>query len=227
MAFTPLYILGLMGATRRLDNYDSSTGWQPFYIMALVGGIVIAIGVALQIVQIIASFMQKRRLEDTTGDPWDGRTLEWSVASPPAFYNFTTIPQVSSQDAFWDIKHSHKQKRIYEDIHIPKNTASGIYISAFAFLVGFGFVWHIIWLVVVSIIGIIVCVIARTFDEELEYTITAAEVEKLETARIKKLRTEHKELDAIDDEDMGLREFISVVIKWMWDIVKNKRWRTW
>ncbi len=227
MAFTPLYVLGLMGATRRLDHYDSSTGWRPFYIMALVGGIIIAIGVALQIVQIIASVMQKRRLLDTTGDPWDGRTLEWATASAPPFYNFSVIPHVKTRDAFWDMKQLHAPKRAYEDIHMPKNTALGIYISALAFMVGFGFVWEIVWLVVVSLIGILVCVIMRTFNEDSEYTITAAEVEKLENAQLKKIKSMRDGKDTDDDEDMGLWEFITIVLNWAVDVVKNKRWRKW
>ena len=227
MAFTPLYVLGIMGATRRLDHYDSSTGWQPFFIMALVGGIIIMIGVALQFVQIIASVIQKRRLVDTTGDPWNGRSLEWSVASPAPFYNFAVVPQVSSRDAYWEMKQQGIPKPSYEDIHMPNNTASGIYISAFAFLAGFGFVWDIVWLIIVSILGIIVCVITRTFNEETEYTLTADEVEKIERDRIIVTPAAHRGNDSDTSEDMGLTEFVKVVTKWALDVVKNKRWRTW
>jgi len=213
VAFTPLYILGLMGATRRLDHYDSSKGWQPFYIMALVGGLIIAAGVALQIVQIIASIIQRKRLRDPTGDPWDGRTLEWATASPPPSYNFAVIPEVKTRDAYFEMKHLHAPKHAFEDIHMPKNTASGIYISIFAFLAGFGFVWEINWLAVVSIIGIIVCLIARTFNEDSEYTIPAEVVRKMEKARTDKADTHRK--DSRDDEDdMGLIEFAKTVITW-------------
>ena len=227
MAFTPLYVLGIMGATRRLNHYDASTGWRPFFIMALAGGILIMIGVALQFVQIIASFIQKRQLVDTTGDPWDGRSLEWSTSSPPPSYNFTVIPQVSSRDVYWEMKQRGLTVGAYEDIHMPKNTASGIYISAFAFLAGFGFVWDIVWLIIASILGIIVCVIVRTFNEETEYTLTADEVEKLENARIKRALAAHAGKDVDSAEDMGLLEFVQVVVKWVLDIIKNKRWRTW
>ncbi len=227
MAFTPLYVLGIMGATRRLDHYDASTGYQPFFIMALIGGLIIMAGVALQIVQIIASVMQRRRLTDTTGDPWNGRTLEWATASPPAAYNFTVIPQVTSRDAFLDMKQQSTPKHTFEDIHMPKNTASGIYISAFAFLAGFGFVWHIVWLIVISLIGVVVSVIARTFNDETEYVITAAEVEKFEAIRVKNNQAAIESKGADKDEDMGLIEFIKIVLAWALDIVKNKRWRTW
>jgi cytochrome o ubiquinol oxidase subunit I len=227
MSFIPMYILGLMGATRRLDHYDSSTGWQPFYILMLLGGIIICIGVALQLVQIIASFIQKRQLLDTTGDPWDGRSLEWATASPPSAYNFTVIPEVSTRDAFWEMKQRGQSKPVYEDIHMPRNTASGIYISIFAFLAGFGFVWEIGWLIVVSLLGVIVCTIARTFNEDTEYTITAAEVEKLENDRLKKAQDVPVAKRADSGQDMGLWEFVTIVATWAWDIVRNKRWRTW
>jgi cytochrome o ubiquinol oxidase subunit I len=228
MAFTPLYILGLMGATRRLDHYDASSGYQPFFIMAFIGGVVIMIGVALQIVQIIASIMQKRRLADTTGDPWDGRTLEWATSSVPPSYNFTVIPNVTSRDAFLEMKQQGlSTKRSFEDIHMPRNTASGIYISGFAFLVGFGFVWHVIWIVAIGIIGIIACVVSRTFNEDTEYTIPAAEIERLEDARIKKAHAARAGKDLGPDEDMGLRQFIKIVLAWALDIIRNKKWRTW
>ncbi len=224
VAFTPLYVLGIMGATRRLDHYDASTGYQPFYIMALIGGLIIAVGVALQIVQIIASFIQKRQLRDTTGDPWDGRTLEWATASPPQFYNFSTIPQVTSRDAFWEMKQQGMPKPAYEDIHMPKNTAAGIYIAGFAFLACFAFVWDIVWLTVVSIIGVIAVVVVRTFDEHSEYTITAAEVKKLEAVRRKENPVTRSPKD--DEEDMGLVEFIRIVVKFALGVIRGKLWRT-
>ncbi len=221
MAFTPLYVLGIMGATRRLNHYDSSTGWQPFFIMAFIGGLVIALGVVLQIVQIIASFIQRKQLA-TTNDPWDGRTLEWATASPPTSYNFTVIPHVGSRDAYFEMKRRDSTKPRFEDIIIPKNTASGIYISAFAFLVGFGFVWNIIWLIILGILGIIVCVVVRTFDEHTEHTLSADEIEKLEHARMIEAHAAPQS-DIMDTtEDMGLREFVSVMFK----LVRSKLWRT-
>jgi cytochrome o ubiquinol oxidase subunit 1 len=218
-----------MGATRRLDTYDASNGWQPFYIVMFIGGVIIAIGTALQLVQIAASIMQKRRLHDATGDPWEGRTLEWSMPSPAPSYNFAVIPQVTTRDAFWEMKKQNLPKPKYVDIHMPKNTASGIYISVFAFLVGFGFVWDITWMVVVGIVGIIGFAIARTFNEHTEYTITAAEVEKREKARLKKEQAARAETPANVDpeEDMGLWEFIKIVVMWAWNVVRRRQWRTW
>lgn len=221
LAFIPMYVLGIMGATRRLDHYDSSTGWQPLYVMMFIGGLIIAAGVALQIVQVIASFMQKRRLADLTGDPWDGRTLEWATSSPPPSYNLAVIPEAATRDAFYAIKQQGGlPKAKYEDIRVPYNTASGIYIAAFAFAVCFAFVWHITWLIVAGILGIIVCVIVRTFNDNIEYTLTAAEVGKVEEEHKKKQRAATKELE--DGEDMSVWEFIKIVATWASGLAKRR-----
>lgn len=190
VSFTPLYILGFMGATRRLDHYDASLGWQGLFIVSGVGFLIICLGAALQVLQIIVSIIQRK--ENIAGnDPWNGRNLEWSTKSPPPFYNFAVIPTVETRDAFWEMKQAkgskiqgYKDTRIqYEDIVMPKNTAMGIYISAFAFLIGFAFVWHIIWLAIFGLVGAVICVIIRSFDEETEYVIPAAEVERMENQR--------------------------------------------
>jgi cytochrome o ubiquinol oxidase subunit 1 len=191
----------------------------------LIGGIVIAIGVALQVAQIIASVIEKKRLRDVTGDPWDGRTLEWATASPPPFYNFAIIPKVATRDAYFDIKQQNNLVQPkYEDIHMPKNTGAGIYVSIFAFITCFAFVWHINWMAVAGIVGMIVCLIARTFNDETEYVLTAAEVEKIEETR---KRHAAKQDASDDDDDMTLWQLIKVVLNWAWDVVRNKRWRTW
>lgn len=223
VAFTPLYVLGLMGATRRLDHYEASTGFQPFYIMALIGGLIIMAGVALQVVQIIASIMQRRLLRDSTGDPWDGRTLEWATPSVPPAYNFTTIPEVTSRDAFYEMKHGGKISKKYEDIPMPKNTASGIFISLYAFLIGFGFVWEIVWLVVFGFIGIIVVFIRRTFDDDIEYTISAAEVQSREKAQAQKRASSKSSIQ--QNEEMGLIEFIQIVVHWALGLARRVRSR--
>jgi cytochrome o ubiquinol oxidase subunit 1 len=187
VSFVPLYVLGLMGATRRLDHYDPATGWQPLFITALVGSIIISLGVILQVVQIVVSIIQRRKNLDHTGDPWNGRTLEWATSSPPPIYNFAIIPKVKARDAFWEMKKNENwklKKENYEDIEMPKNTAVGIYISGFVFLIGFAFVWHIIWLAAAGLIGAIVCLVIRSFDRETEYIIPAAEVARIEAKKI-------------------------------------------
>lgn len=222
VAFTPLYILGLMGATRRLDQYDAAHGWQPFFVVSLIGGLIIMLGVALQVAQIIASFMQKRHLADTTGDPWDSRNLEWSTDSPPPSYNFAIIPEVTTKDAHWEAKQHPQAEPEYEDILMPKNTATGIYISALAFLMGFALVWHINWLAIISIIGIIVIVVRRMFDEHTEYILPAAEVAKIEAERKKKIR-DMRESQNPTEEDMGLIEFIKTIIAWALGLVRGTK----
>lgn len=225
MSFIPMYILGFMGASRRLDHYDASTGWQPLFITMLVGGIIIMIGVALQLAQILASFIEKKRLR-VSGDPWGGRSLEWATPSPPPFYNFTVIPTVTSRDAYWDMKQHHPHKPLYEDIHMPKNTAVGIYIALFGTLASFAFVWNIVWLIMVSIIAIIVTFIIRGFNENSEYTVPAAKVQELEEARLKQEARMPATKEYNKDEDMGLKDLLTVIITFALDVIRNKRWRT-
>ena len=187
VAFTPLYILGMMGATRRLDHYDASLGWQGLFIVAGVGVLIIGLGIAFQILQIVVSVIQRKKNLDTTGDPWNGRTLEWSTTSPPPFYNYATTPAVSERDAFWEMKRAKKNPAVvYEDIEVPKNTSLGLLIGGFAFCIGFGLVWHMWWLAAVGLVGIIVCAIVRVSNDETDYVITAAQVAKLESKAAKR-----------------------------------------
>jgi cytochrome o ubiquinol oxidase subunit 1 len=190
LAFGPLYVLGFMGATRRLDHYDPSMGWQSLFIVAAIGTGIIIIGVILQVIQFVVSIKERNANRDLTGDPWNGRSLEWSVPSPAPAYNFAIAPVVHTRDAFWDEKenmqHAKEQGIVlsefapaYEDIHMPKNTSAGIFIAGFVFLFGFGVVWHLWWLVCIGLVGGVASVIARTFVEDTEYVITAAELEKI------------------------------------------------
>jgi len=185
VAFLPLYALGLMGATRRLDHYDPSTGWQGLFIVAGVGVVIICLGIFFQLLQLAVSIWQRKKNLDITGDPWNGRTLEWSVPSPAPFYNFAVLPVVHSRDPFWEQKEAakaghHPARPVYVDVHLPKNSGFGVIIAAFAFMVGFGLIWHMWWLAIVGVIGVIVCVIIRTSDDDTEYTISAAEMERLD-----------------------------------------------
>jgi cytochrome o ubiquinol oxidase subunit 1 len=183
LAFFPLYILGLMGATRRLDHYSTSTGWQPLFIVAGIGAVVIAIGVALQVLQLIFSIMTRSYNRDLTGDPWDGRTLEWSTASPAPFYNFATIPVVHERDAFWAMKHGDAKevkKPKYQPFQEMKNTGVPIIIAGLALTFGFAFVWHIWWLMFVGLLGIITTMIVRLSTDDVERTVSVAEIERVE-----------------------------------------------
>jgi cytochrome o ubiquinol oxidase subunit I len=184
-AFLPLYILGLMGATRRLDSYDPSLGWQGLFIVAGVGVVIIFIGVAFQVLQILVSFLRRGTNRDLTGDPWDGRTLEWSTSSPPPFYNFASMPEVADRDAFWAAKQSAKSgakagEPPHDAVHMPKNSASGLAIAAFAFLVGFSVIWHIWWLAAIAVVGAIVCMVMRLSNDDIYHYIPHQEVSKIE-----------------------------------------------
>lgn len=224
LSFIPMYVLGIMGATRRLDHYDASMGWQPLFILMFIGGIVICIGVALQLAQIVASFIQRKRLRDTTGDPWDGRTLEWATLSPPPSYNFTVIPPVKSRDQFWETKHHITPATVYEDIIVPRNTGTGIYIAAFAFLASFALVWHMLLLAILSLVGILVVAIVRTFNEDTEYILTADEVKQLDDGHKKQAATLAKETENTPEEDdMSLTELIKIVLAWAVGLVKGRK----
>lgn len=182
VAFIPLYMLGFMGMTRRLSHYDASTGWQPYLIVAAIGAFIIAIGFVCQVLQLVISVIRREEYKDTTGDAWDGRTLEWSIPSPPRFYNFAVTPVVDSRDAFWVSKQrgTNGKPIAYEDIHMPKNTSIGLIIGVLSGALGFAFVWHITWLIIASLIGIIAAVVTRSFDNETSYNIPADEVKQLE-----------------------------------------------
>ncbi len=183
LAFGPLYILGLMGATRRLDHYDASMGWQGLFIVAAVGAGIVALGIFFQVVQLVVSIFERKWRRDTTGDPWNGRTLEWSTASPAPPYNFAVIPQVADRDAFWVAKQSDaKPKKVpYEDIVVPKNTPMPLIIAGFAFVFGFAIIWHIWWLAAIGMLGLVISIIIRVTDDDAEYVLSARDVAKIET----------------------------------------------
>lgn len=186
VAFLPVYALGFMGMTRRL-NYYEHTEWQPFLIIAALGAGIIALGVGFQALQLIVSIKDRNKNRETTGDAWDGegRTLEWSVSSPPPAYNFAHEPIVKDIDAFaYDKEHGIKRKvGNYEDIHMPKNTSIGLIIGVFSFPFGFGMVWHIWWLVAVSFLVMVLAAMYRSFDYNKDYYIKASEVEAEEKKR--------------------------------------------
>jgi cytochrome o ubiquinol oxidase subunit 1 len=190
LAFVPLYILGFMGATRRLDHYDASLGWQGLFIVAAVGVGLVALGIGFQLLQLGYSIYKRNDNRDTTGDPWNGRTLEWSTPSPAPVYNFATLDPVSDRDPFWVAKQApilsensdqvYAQDRSFTDIHLPKNSAMGLIVAGFALAFGFAVIWHIWWLAAVGLLGVIISIIIRTTGEDSEYILTAAEVAAIE-----------------------------------------------
>ncbi|MBA2727735.1 MAG: cytochrome o ubiquinol oxidase subunit I [Parachlamydiaceae bacterium] len=187
LAFMPLYMLGFMGATRRLDHYAASTGWHPMFVLVGIGALIILCGVTIQAYGLYKSIKDRKKNLDTTGDPWNGRTLEWSIPSPPPIYNFAIIPTVDQLDPLWAIKRglAPKPEVGYEDIHLPQNTPMGLIIGLISLVFGFAMVWHIFWLALVSLIATIVCLIIRLSGEDEHLLITAKEVQAMEQARIK------------------------------------------
>ncbi|MDO8335973.1 MAG: cytochrome o ubiquinol oxidase subunit I [Candidatus Saccharibacteria bacterium] len=180
-AFIPLYILGFMGATRRLDHYDASIGWQGLFIVAGIGVMIIGIGVLFQILQLVVSIRDRKKNLDITGDPWNGRTLEWSTVSPAPSYNFAITPEVSARDDWWERKRSKNTDALkYRDIHMPKNSGLGLIIAMFAFVASFAIIWHIWWLVPFCVVVIVGLIIYRTTNDDSEYKITAAKLAKLQ-----------------------------------------------
>jgi cytochrome o ubiquinol oxidase subunit 1 len=189
LAFAPLYVLGFMGMPRRMEHY-ANPAWHPYLLVAAGGVAVILIGIVLQLVQLAVSIKQRHATRDLTGDPWNGRTLEWATSSPPAVYNFAKTPMVHDIDAFMDMKEkgiAYQQPDQYHDIEMPKNTAKGLIIGAFAFLFGFAIIWYIWWLAIISALVMLFTVIARAFDDHTDYIIPAAEIERIENQRYRQL----------------------------------------
>jgi cytochrome o ubiquinol oxidase subunit I len=183
-AFMPLYVLGLMGVTRRMSQFEDPS-LQIWFQIAAVGAFMIAIGIAAMMMQFWVSFRNREKLRDTTGDPWNGRTLEWATSSPPADYNFAFTPVVYDNDAWADMKKNgyERPKKGFVDIHMPKNTAAGFIISALSAVVGFALIWHIWWLAAGGFTAMMAAIIIHTFNYKRDYYISAAEVDKQEAAR--------------------------------------------
>ncbi len=193
LAFAPLYILGLMGATRRLDHYSASLGWQPLFIVAGLGVAVICLGVGFQLLQLGYSIWKRNENRDFTGDPWNARTLEWATSSPTQEYNFAILPTVTTRDAFWIMKHDEQTAAVtpnYEDIRVPQNTPDALLVAAAALAGGFGFVWHIWWLVAIGLFGLLATIFVHTLrDSDGERIIPAAEVAAIEAAWLAERKT--------------------------------------
>ncbi|AEF99704.1 cytochrome o ubiquinol oxidase subunit I [Methylomonas methanica] len=189
LAFMPLYVLGLMGMPRRMEHYDNPE-WQPLLMVAAAGAFFIFLGIGCLAIQLWVSIKNREANLDTLGDPWNGRSLEWAIASPPPVYNFAVIPEVNSIDAFWRIKPENiatKQAIQYQDIDLPRNSSVGIVFGACAFVFGFAMVWHIGWLAVAAGLAMLSAIILRSFDDATEYRLTAAEVEQIERGRFSRL----------------------------------------
>lgn len=189
LAFMPLYVLGLMGMTRRLNHVDNPV-WHVYLLVAMVGAGVILCGIVAQIVQLAVSIRQRESRVDLTGDPWNARTLEWATASPPPFYNFARTPHVDSRDAFWEMKRQadfDRQVPAYAPIHMPHNTGAGVIIAGFAAVLGFALIWHIWWLGILSLSGALAVAIGHSFNENRAYTISSTAVARIERDHVRQL----------------------------------------
>ncbi|MBB3695216.1 cytochrome o ubiquinol oxidase subunit I [Sphingomonas sp. BK580] len=185
LAFMPLYVLGLLGMTRRMQSYDVSE-WHPWLLLALSGALLIACGIACQVVQLVVSIRTRDERRDTTGDPWDGRTLEWSTSSPPPAFNFAKVPQVAGLEAYWTAKeralseHRLPEAPSYEAIPMPLRSPTGVVAAFFATCVGFALIWHIWWLAALGFVGAIATAVVFAWREQSEFSIAAGEVARID-----------------------------------------------
>jgi cytochrome o ubiquinol oxidase subunit 1 len=181
LAFMPLYLLGLMGATRRMQHY-ADTGWQPLFIVALAGALVICAGIACTVIQLVVSIRTRADRRDLSGDPWDGRSLEWATPSPPPEFNFATPVQVFGRDAFWATKRDRLPSPGAPDmpapssIAVPRPTATGFFIAFFAVVLGFAMVWHIWWMAIAGLLGIVAVALKLAWRASDETMIDSADV---------------------------------------------------
>ena len=183
-AFTPLYVLGLMGVTRRLRHFDDPS-LQIWFVIAAFGALLIFGGIIAQLVQIGVSIMKREQLRDLTGDPWDGRTLEWSTSSPPPAYNFAFTPVVHDHDAWADMKERGYVRPLegYKPIHMPKNTGAGVILAGLSLVCGVALIWYVWWLAIISFIALLVVAIGHTFNYRRDFYIPADAVTESEAAR--------------------------------------------
>jgi cytochrome o ubiquinol oxidase subunit 1 len=184
LTFMPLYVLGLMGMTRRLQQI-ADPNWRPLLLASVLGALVIFCGILCQIAQIVVSLRTRESRRDLTGDPWNGRTLEWATSSPPPAYNFAVLPRVESIDAFWEMKRTGRlhDQADYAPFDIPRNTPIGFITAFFAVILGFAAIWHIWWVAIVGLIAIAVTALVFGWSEDRERELTAADIARMERLR--------------------------------------------
>ncbi|MEN8635445.1 cytochrome o ubiquinol oxidase subunit I [Pseudoalteromonas distincta] len=184
VAFMPLYVLGFLGMTRRL-NHTNNPDWNIWLYIAAGGAVIIMFGIISQVIQLYVSFRDREALDDTTGDPWNGHTLEWATSSPPQIYNFATIPHIDDIDAWTEAKEkgqAYQTKASYSPIHMPKNTSAGVFMAASLTAFCFAMIWHIWWLAVVGLVGGIAIFIKRCYTSDVDYYIQPDEIARIEAA---------------------------------------------
>ena len=184
VAWTPIYVVGLMGEPRRVHHFDDPS-IQPYFIIAAIGAVIILVGILGFVMSIVMGFVKRKALADTTGDPWNGRTLEWSTSSPPPAYNFAITPVVHDLDAWYDMKSRGYERPAegFRPIHMPRNTGTGVILSGLALALGFGMVWYMWWLAALSFAGLLVVAVGHTFNFKRDYFIPSEEVTRTESER--------------------------------------------
>jgi cytochrome o ubiquinol oxidase subunit 1 len=189
LAFMPLYMLGFMGMARRMNQYDNPA-WTPYLIAAFIGALFVFAGIILMLVQIYVSVRDRKRNLDLTGDPWNARTLEWATPSPPPFYNFAVVPKADELDAFHEAKKRGlpPPPKKYAPIHMPKNTGVPLILNIWILVLCFALVWHIWWMAAASFIAMIVTLIVRSYDEDVDYYVSSEGVARTEAANLAKLK---------------------------------------
>jgi cytochrome o ubiquinol oxidase subunit 1 len=187
VAFMPLYVLGLMGMTRRMQHYDVAA-WHPWLLIAAGGAAIILIGIILQIAQFVVSIRRREELRDETGDPWNGRSLEWATPSPPPAFNFAVLPNIQGEEAYWGMKQRALQQArlgeepVYADIEMPRNSPTGFICAFFATIMGFALIWHIWWMVGVAALGAYATFVVFAWRDVDEYIVPAETVARIDRA---------------------------------------------
>jgi cytochrome o ubiquinol oxidase subunit 1 len=188
VAFLPLYVLGLSGMTRRMQHYDRPE-WQPWLMIAGAGALIILCGIGFQIAQLIVSIRGRNHRRDVTGDPWDGRTLEWSTASPPPAFNFAIQPTVTDREPYWSTKKTAggsgaeaAQEPHYQALHMPRNSPTGFITAFFAVVGGFSLIWHIWWLFILGLTGAYATFVVFAWRDAGEIEIPVEEVARADRA---------------------------------------------
>ncbi|ARP68299.1 cytochrome o ubiquinol oxidase subunit I (plasmid) [Mesorhizobium sp. WSM1497] len=185
LVFVPLYIVGLLGMTRRLQHIDMDL-WAPWLVVAAFGVLVMIAGAALQIMQLAVSIRHRDKLRDETGDPWDGRSLEWSTSSPPPVFNYARLPFVEDEEPYWRIKQRAREEKRpgaeegYEPIEMPRNSPTGFVTAFFSTLIGFALIWHIWWLAIVGFIGAYATFVVFAWRDHGDYEIPAEKVARID-----------------------------------------------
>ena len=188
VTFTPLYILGMQGMTRRLQHVNI-VEWAPMLQLSLVGVVILIAGAACQVIQLVVSILQRDKLRDTTGDPWDGRSLEWATPSPAPFFNFAVMPNVEGEEAYWGIKQRATEEQQlapepnYAPIEMPVNSAVGVYTAFFASVGGFALIWHIWWLAGLALVAAFIGFVVFAWRDVHEFEVPAEEVARIDRAR--------------------------------------------